>query len=98
MFCVIRCGMGHLELPNGATYDGQFMKGLPNGVGVMRFTDSSRYEGKLTQNMDLRYWCSNSICFEAANILCRSLRTVKIQTQQFKKEKKIKLRHLINEK
>ena len=39
--------MGHLELPNGATYDGQFMKGLPNGVGVMRFTDSSRYEGKL---------------------------------------------------
>ncbi len=34
------------ELPSGATYDGQFMKGLPNGVGVMRFTDSSRYEGK----------------------------------------------------
>jgi hypothetical protein len=38
--------MGHLEIPNGSTYDGQFMKGLPNGVGVMRFTDCSRYEGK----------------------------------------------------
>ena len=38
--------MGHLEIPNGSTYDGQFVKGLPNGVGVMRFTDSSRYEGK----------------------------------------------------
>jgi hypothetical protein len=37
--------MGHLEIPNGSTYDGQFVKGLPNGVGVMRFTDSSRYEG-----------------------------------------------------
>ena len=43
--------MGHLEIPNGSTYDGQFVKGLPNGVGVMRFTDSSRYEGKKFLNI-----------------------------------------------
>ena len=41
--------MGHMELSNGSTYDGQFQKGLPNGVGVMRFPDSSRYEGELMQ-------------------------------------------------
>ena len=38
----IKNGVGHLELPNGSTYDGHFQKGLPNGVGVMRFPDSSR--------------------------------------------------------
>jgi len=42
---VIRCGVGHLEMPNGSTYDGHFLKGLPNTVGVMRFSDSSRFEG-----------------------------------------------------
>lgn len=63
---IIRSGMGHLELPNGATYDGQFLKGLPNGVGVMRFTDSSRYEGKptesLTVNKDEKQNISSRIC------------------------------------
>ncbi len=34
-------------MPNGSTYDGHFLKGLPNTVGVMRFSDSSRYEGKI---------------------------------------------------
>ena len=59
--------MGHLEIPNGSTYDGSFNKvtiklhgddlikivfnvqGLPNGIGVMRFPDSSRYEGEFMQ-------------------------------------------------
>ena len=36
-------------MPNGSTYDGQFQKGLPNGVGVMRFPDSSKYEGEFMQ-------------------------------------------------
>ena len=26
-----------------------FLKGLPNGIGVMRFPDSSRYEGEFMQ-------------------------------------------------
>ena len=54
-----------LQLPSGATYDGTFSKGLPNGIGVqavkyrlltinqhfqvMRFPDSSRYEGEFMQ-------------------------------------------------
>ena len=38
-----------MEIPNGSTYDGTFNKGLPNGVGVMRFPDSSRYEGEFMQ-------------------------------------------------
>ena len=61
----VRTGMGHLEVPNGSTFDGSFdkvdfylfflkrlckdlnlIKGLPNGIGVMRFPDSSRYEGQ----------------------------------------------------
>ena len=52
------------QLPSGATYDGTFSKGLPNGIGVqpikykllrmhqfkvMRFPDSSRYEGEFMQ-------------------------------------------------
>ncbi len=37
-----KCGFGHLEAPSGSTYDGYFQKGLPNGVGIMRFPDSSR--------------------------------------------------------
>ena len=54
----MRTGLGHLELGSGATYDGTFSKGLPNGVGVrreggqaqvMRFPDSSRYEGEFLQ-------------------------------------------------
>ena len=45
----IKCGMGHMELCNGAIYDGQFQKGLPNGVGVMKFTDGSKYEGEFMQ-------------------------------------------------
>ena len=67
----VRTGMGHLEIPNGSTYDGSFDKvmcdvsviytntsalmfecwcqGLPNGIGVMRFADSSRYEGEFMQ-------------------------------------------------
>ena len=42
-------GRGHMEAPNGATYEGKFHKGLPNGLGVMIFTDSSRYEGEFMQ-------------------------------------------------
>ena len=38
-----------IEASNGATYEGQFQKGLPNGLGVMRFPDSSRYEGEFMQ-------------------------------------------------
>ncbi len=38
-----------MEICNGSTYDGTFSKGLPNGVGVMRFPDSSRYEGEFMQ-------------------------------------------------
>ncbi len=38
-----------MEISNGSTYDGTFSKGLPNGVGVMRFPDSSRYEGEFMQ-------------------------------------------------
>ncbi len=45
----VKCGVGHLELGTGATYDGGFAKGLPNGAGVMRFPDSSRYEGEFMQ-------------------------------------------------
>jgi len=41
--------LGHMEISNGSTYDGTFSKGLPNGVGVMRFPDSSRYEGEFMQ-------------------------------------------------
>ena len=53
------------QLPSGATYDGTFSKGLPNGIGVvlshkgkllflaqfqvMRFPDSSRFEGEFMQ-------------------------------------------------
>ena len=40
----IKNGKGHIEASNGATYEGQFQKGLPNSLGVMRFPDSSRYE------------------------------------------------------
>lgn len=45
----VKCGMGHLEIPNGTTYEGHFNKGLPNGVGVMHFPDRSRYEGEFMQ-------------------------------------------------
>ena len=41
--------MGHMELCNGAVYDGQFQKGLPNGVGIMKFPDGSKYEGEFMQ-------------------------------------------------
>ena len=45
----MKCGKGHLETPNGATFEGQFNKGLPNGLGMMRFPDGSRYEGEFMQ-------------------------------------------------
>eukprot|EP00090_Calanus_glacialis_P036383 TRINITY_DN62117_c0_g1_i1.p1 TRINITY_DN62117_c0_g1~~TRINITY_DN62117_c0_g1_i1.p1 ORF type:complete len:194 (-),score=48.50 TRINITY_DN62117_c0_g1_i1:263-844(-) len=45
----VRVGLGHLEIPNGSTYDGSFSKGLPNGIGIMTFPDSSRYEGEFMQ-------------------------------------------------
>ena len=45
----MRCGKGHLETPNGTTFEGQFNKGLPNGLGMMRFPDGSRYEGEFMQ-------------------------------------------------
>ena len=40
----IKNGKGHIKASNGATYEGQFQKGLPNSLGVRRFPDSSRYE------------------------------------------------------
>ena len=45
----VRVGLGHLEIPNGSTFDGSFSKGLPNGIGIMTFPDSSRYEGEFMQ-------------------------------------------------
>ena len=45
----MRVGLGHPEIPNGSTYDGSFSKGLPNGIGIMTFPDSSRYEGEFMQ-------------------------------------------------
>ena len=47
-----------MEISNGSTYDGTFSKGLPNGVGVMRFPDSSRYEGEFMQvdYYDTGFW------------------------------------------
>ena len=38
-----------METPNGATFEGQFNKGLPNGLGVMKFPDGSKYEGEFMQ-------------------------------------------------
>ena len=50
----VRVGLGHLEIPNGSTYDGSFSKGLPNGIGIMTFPDSSRYEGEFMQVGNIR--------------------------------------------
>ena len=42
----VKSGLGHLEVSKcGSSYDGAFRKGLPNGAGVMRFADSSRWGG-----------------------------------------------------
>ncbi len=46
----IRSGIGHLELPSGATYDGGFAKGLPNGPG--------KYCNEFLQTM-FNYWKFN---------------------------------------
>ena len=67
-----------LQLPSGATYDGTFSKGLPNGIGVqavkyrllmikqhfqvMRFPDSSRYEGEFMQVEWLYFWAPCAMC------------------------------------
>ena len=58
-----------MEIPNGSTYDGTFNKGLPNGVGVMRFPDSSRYEGEFMQvDRNLKTMTLGSICIWAKKI------------------------------
>lgn len=38
-----KCGEGHLLLPNGARYDGNFENNLFNGLGVLSFPDGAKY-------------------------------------------------------
>ncbi|XP_019876484.1 MORN repeat-containing protein 4 homolog [Aethina tumida] len=43
-----KCGEGHLLLPNGARYDGNFENNLFNGLGVLSFPDGAKYEGEFS--------------------------------------------------
>lgn len=46
---LVRNGTGRRKFKSGTEYEGQLVDGLPEGRGVMRWPDGSRYTGDFIQ-------------------------------------------------
>lgn len=63
----LRHGLGHLQLPDGTRYDGNFSNGLYTGLGCLWFSDGSKYEGEFHQGWFHGFgifWRSDGMKFE----------------------------------
>lgn len=40
-----RVKLGPLKLPNGSTYEGEYLRGLKDGYGTLVYADGSKYIG-----------------------------------------------------
>ena len=40
-----RVKLGPLKLPNGSTYEGEYLRGMKDGYGTLVYADGSKYIG-----------------------------------------------------